>query len=191
MVSVRNSNNSVVEILVGLFILAGMLALLVLALKVSGMGNVVGTHGYHISAPFDNVGDLKIRAPVTISGVRVGEVTGIRLDENTFRAVVTMQINPNENGIPTDSSASILTQGLLGSNYISITPGFDNTYLKEGDKLIDTHPAIILENIIGQVMYKLNNSSDEPKATVVKNTENGNANTNPNANMNMNMNMNK
>lgn len=163
MVNVRNGNNSAVEILVGLFILAGVLALLALALKVSGLGNVVGDNGYQISAPFDNVGDLKIRAPVTISGVRIGEVTGIKLDPNTYRAVVTMQINPTQNEIPSDSSASILTQGLLGSNYISITPGFDDSFLKQGDKINDTHPAIILENIIGQVMYKLNGSSDSNK----------------------------
>lgn len=153
-------NNKIVELMVGLFILGGMAALLVLALKVSGLGNVVGDNGYHISAAFDNVGDLKIRAPVTIAGVRVGEVTGIKLDQQTFRAIVTMQISPDQNEIPLDSSASILTQGLLGSNYISLTPGFDNTFLKEGDKIDNTHPAIILENIIGQVMYKLNGSND-------------------------------
>ncbi len=153
-------NNKIVEILVGLFILGGICALLVLALKVSGLGNTVGNNGYHINAAFDNVGDLKIRAPVTISGVRVGEVTGIKLDQQTFRAVVTMQISPDQNEIPLDSSASILTQGLLGSNYISLTPGFDNSFLKEGDKINNTHPAIILENIIGQVMYKLGGSSD-------------------------------
>lgn len=154
-------NNKIVEIMVGLFILGGMLALLVLALKVSGLGNVVGDNGYHINATFDNVGDLKIRAPVTIAGVRVGEVTGIKLDQQTFRAVVTMQISPDQNEIPLDSSASILTQGLLGSNYISLSPGFDATFLKEGDKINNTHPAIILENIIGQVMYKLSSGNDK------------------------------
>ncbi len=147
--------------MVGLFILGGAIALFVLALKVSGLGNVVGEDGYHINATFDNVGDLKIRAPVTIAGVRVGEVTGIKLDQQTFRAVVTMQINPRQDEIPVDSSASILTQGLLGSNYISLSPGFDNTFLKEGGSIDNTHPAIILENIIGQVMYKLNGSGDK------------------------------
>jgi phospholipid/cholesterol/gamma-HCH transport system substrate-binding protein len=164
-------NNKAVEILVGLFILGGICALLVLALKVSGLGNVVGTNGYHINATFDNVGDLKIRAPITIAGVRVGEVTGIKLDQQTFRAVVTMQINPDQNEIPLDSSASILTQGLLGSNYISLTPGFENVFLKEGDKINNTHPAIILENIIGQVMYKLGGSGDNKSGN---NSENNN-----------------
>lgn len=154
-------NNKYVEIMVGLFILGAVGALFVLALKVSGLGNVVGNNGYHINATFDNVGDLKIRAPVTIAGVRVGEVTGIKLNQQTFRAVVTMQINPNENEIPVDSSASILTQGLLGSNYISLTPGFDNNFLKEGSAIDNTHPAIILENIIGQVMYKLNSGDNK------------------------------
>lgn len=163
-------NKKIVEILVGLFILGGICALLVLALKVSGLGNVVGNNGYHISATFDNVGDLKIRAPITIAGVRIGEVTGIKLDQQTFRAIVTMQINPDQNEIPLDSSASILTQGLLGSNYISLTPGFDNTFLKEGDKIDNTHPAIILENIIGQVMYKLGGSSDNKSNNNNENT---------------------
>jgi phospholipid/cholesterol/gamma-HCH transport system substrate-binding protein len=180
-------NSKAIEILVGLFIVAGMVALLVLALKVSGLGNVVGTNGYRITAAFDNVGDLKVRAPVTIAGVRVGEVAGIHLDNQTFRAVVTLQINPDENDIPTDSSASILTQGLLGSNYISLTPGFDNTFLKDGDKIDNTHPAIILENIIGQVMFKLNNSSGNSSSTNIK-TGNNNTTSNNISNNSINSN---
>jgi phospholipid/cholesterol/gamma-HCH transport system substrate-binding protein len=149
-----------IELTVGLFLIAGILSLLVLAFQVSGLSNVAGRNGYEIVAAFDNVGDLKVRAPVSIGGVRVGEVTAIRLDKNTFRALVTMQINPEQNTIPADSSASILTEGLLGSNYISITPGFSDTNLKNGDKISNTHSALILENIIGQFMYKLNTPSN-------------------------------
>lgn len=148
-----------IEILVGLFLVAGILSLVMLAFQVSGLANVVGRGGYVVTADFDNIGDLRVRAPVSISGVRVGEVTAIQLNASTFRAVVTMHIDPNQNKIPTDSTASIFTEGLLGSNYISLTPGFSDTNLKNGDKIQTTHSALILENLIGQLMYKLGPSS--------------------------------
>jgi phospholipid/cholesterol/gamma-HCH transport system substrate-binding protein len=153
-----------IEIMVGAFLLAGILALLVLAFQVSGLTNIVGTHGYQVSAAFDNVGDLRVRAPVSVGGVRIGEVTGIQLDHKTFKAIVSMQINPQQNSIPNDSAASILTQGLLGSNYISLTPGFSDTNLKNGDKILTTHSAIILENLIGQLMYKFSNNDKNDKS---------------------------
>lgn len=145
-----------IEISVGIFMLAGILALLVLALKVSGLSNSVGSNGYIISATFDNIGGLKPRAPVTIAGVRIGQVAGIELDRSTFKALVKIKIDKSDNTIPTDSSATILTEGLLGSNYISLTPGFEETFLKEGDRLENTHPALILENLIGQLLFNIN-----------------------------------
>lgn len=148
------------EISVGLFVLAGIIALLVLALKISGLSSYVGNQGYEVIANFDNIGGLKIRSPVTISGVRVGEVSDIQLDSKTFKAVVTLRLNPDQNKIPADSSASILTQGLLGSNYISLTPGFDETYLKTGSRIDNTHPALILENLIGQLVFSLKNQGN-------------------------------
>jgi phospholipid/cholesterol/gamma-HCH transport system substrate-binding protein len=150
-----------IEIMVGTFLLAGILAMLVLAFQVSGLTNIVGTNGFTVTAAFDNVGDLRVRAPVSVGGVRIGEVSGIQLDHKTFKAIVSMQINPDQDSIPNDSSASILTQGLLGSNYISITPGFSDTNIKNNDKITVTHSAIILENLIGQLMYKLNNDKDD------------------------------
>ena len=149
-----------VEIVVGLFLLAGILSLVMLAFQVSGLANVVGRNGYEVKADFDNIGDLRIHAPVSIGGVHVGEVMGIQLNPSTFKAVVTMHIDPNQNAIPTDSSASIFTEGLLGSNYISLTPGFSDTNLKNGDKIQTTHSALILENLIGQLMYKIGSGSD-------------------------------
>lgn len=152
------------ETLVGLFMLAGMLALLVLALKVSGLSTTLnGSNGYFVTANFDNIGSLKPRAPVTIAGVRVGEVANIRLDKNTFRALVTMRINATETNIPADTSASIFTQGLLGANYISLTPGYEQVYLKNGDALDNTHPALILENLIGQLLFSITKDSGEKK----------------------------
>ena len=148
-----------IEILVGLFLVAGILSLIMLAFQVSGLANIVGRHGYTITADFDNIGGLRIRAPVSVSGVRIGEVTGIQLNPTTFKAMVTMSIAPNQNAIPSDSTASIFTEGLLGSNYISLSPGFSDTNLKNGDKIQTTHSALILENLIGQLMYKLGPSS--------------------------------
>ncbi len=148
-----------VEIIVGLFMLAGILALLVLALKVSGLSNYTSTSGYVVTASFDNVGDLKVRAPVTVSGVKVGEVTAIGLDTTTFKAVVTMRLNPDQTKLPTDSSASIFTQGLLGSNYINLNPGFDQSYLTNGSVIDNTHPALILENLIGQFLFNMKGPS--------------------------------
>lgn len=124
------TNTRAIEITVGIFILIGFLALLMLALQVSGLGNVVGNDGYKVTATFNNTGDLRVRAPVSVAGVRIGEVSAITLDPTTYRAVVTMQLEKNSQ-IPVDSSASIFTEGLLGSNYISINPGFSKYFSKK------------------------------------------------------------
>ncbi len=160
-----------IEIIVGLFMLAGILALLVLALKVSGLGAYASSSGYTVTANFDNVGDLKVRAPVTISGVKVGEVTGITLNTTTFKAAVMIRLYPDQNKIPTDSSASIFTQGLLGSNYVNLSPGFDETYLTNGSVIDNTHPALILENLIGQLLFSLKNSGGDDSNKKASNTE--------------------
>ncbi len=148
--------NKVVDFIVGLFILLGLLGLLVLAFKVSGLTTIIGNDSYYVvTAEFDNIGSLKVRAPVTVSGVTVGRVKDIVLDPATFRAKVTLQIKNQFNQFPKDTSASILTQGLLGSNYISLTPGFDQKTLKSGGIIETTHSALILENLIGQLMFNL------------------------------------
>lgn len=154
----------VLEFIVGLFMLAGLLALVFLAFKVSGLVVVGQRHYYTITAEFDNVGDLKVRAPVEVSGVTVGRVTRIQLNDNNFRAVVTMEINQQTNSLPTDTAAEILTQGILGSNYISLTPGFEEANLKNGDRIETTHSAIILENLVGQLLYNLKSSKSSAAA---------------------------
>lgn len=151
------------ETLVGAFILAGIAALFMLALKVSGLSDEMYQKGYQIKANFDNIGGLKPRAPVTVAGVKIGQVTDIQLNKNTFKATVVMTIDSNQNTLPSDSSASIFTEGLLGSNYISLTPGYDETFLKNGDIIQNTHPALVLENLIGQFMFKLSNSDSKQK----------------------------
>ena len=148
-----------IDFIVGLFMLAGLLGLLVLAFKVSGLTTVVSNgNNYSITADFDNVGALKVRALVSVSGVTVGRVMEIKLDPTTFRARVTLQINDKYNKFPMDTSASILTQGLLGSNYISLTPGFDQKILKAGGRIQTTHSALILENLVGQLIFNLQNN---------------------------------
>ncbi|EKE00759.1 MAG: ABC-type transport system involved in resistance to organic solvents periplasmic component [uncultured bacterium] len=145
----------IVELLVGLFMLAGILAMFALAFKVSGLSQYSSRDSFHVSAIFDNIGDLKVRAPVTIAGVRVGEVDSISIDANNFKAEVGMRIDKRQNKLPADTTAKILTAGLIGANYIELIPGYGESDLKEGVVIIDTQPAIILENLIGQLMYKL------------------------------------
>lgn len=151
----------IIEIWVGLFMLFGILALLVLAFKVSGLSSSIGENGYNITAAFDNVGGLKIRSPVSLAGVHIGEVSTIKLDNVLFKAIVTMKIDPKYKQLPVDTSASILTQGLLGANYISLTPGFAHAFLTNNGVVHDTHPALILEDLIGQLIFSLKNSGEK------------------------------
>lgn len=153
-----------VEIAVGLFIIIASAAFLFLAFKVSGLVNFNDNKSYYLQADFANVGDLKVRAPVTIAGVRIGEVAGIDLDPDSFIARITMKIHQGSTHIPRyETSARILTEGILGSNYISITPGFtesedqgeDAAYLRDGDVIQHTQPALILENIIGELFFNI------------------------------------
>lgn len=143
------------EALVGIFILFAAIALALLALKVSGLTSWFPEKHYTVYAAFDDIGNLKTKAPVKIGGVTIGEVSEIILDRATFKAVVSLQINAAVNDIPDDSSAGIYTAGLLGDNYISIAPMYSPTFLKEGSTIHYTHPAMILEKLIGQFIYKL------------------------------------
>lgn len=146
----------VIETVVGFFILLGLLALLVLAFEVSDLTTYRKNNSYEVIASFDNIGDLKVRAPVTIAGVRVGQVANISLDHLTYKAKVILKINHQDDNIPIDSAASIVTAGLLGANFIAISPGFEESYLKNGDKIEETHSAIQLEQMIGQLLFSMN-----------------------------------
>jgi phospholipid/cholesterol/gamma-HCH transport system substrate-binding protein len=144
--------NRTLEIGTGLFVLLGFAALLFLTTQLPAGGLKFGgaKAGYHVTAEFDNVGDLKVGSPVSISGVRVGQVTGIRFDSRTFKAVVSMRIDPQYNQIPEDSFASIQTQGLLGGKYIGLSPGGLDTFLKDGSQIEQTQSAIVLESLINK-----------------------------------------
>lgn len=153
-----------IETCVGLFLVAAILSLIALAFKVSGLTSFFQTPGYTVSADFDEIGQLKVRASVKMGGVTVGEVTGIKLDPTSFKAIVKMRINSSVNEIPSDSSVSILTAGLLGDNYVAITPMYGTEFLKDGSVIQETHSAMILEKLIGQFMYKISNSGSSDKA---------------------------
>ncbi len=142
-----------IEISTGFFIILGFVSLLFLATQTTNIQAYSGNGGYTVTASFTNVGGLKVRAPVTMAGVHVGQVTAIRLDPRTFSAIVSMQISQRYNQIPDDSSASILTSGLLGEQYIGLTPGGSETFLKNGSRIQLTQSAIILENLIGQFLF--------------------------------------
>ncbi len=141
------------EILVGAFVAAGVVALFFLALQVSNLGTVSGEEGYNVEARFDNIGGIKIKAPVTMAGVRVGRVTAITFDKETFEAVVTLTIDKQYDQIPDDTFAKIFTAGLLGEQYIGLDAGGSDIYLEEGGKLQLTQSALVLEEVIGQFLF--------------------------------------
>ena len=151
------------ELWVGLFVAAGILALAMLAFKVGNLTTADVLNGYRVTAHFDNVGGLKAKAAVTMAGVRIGRVTGISFDEKSYQALVTMDIDGRYSNIPKDSSANILTSGLLGDQYIGIEPGGEETYLKNGDSIIRTQSALVLEKLIGQVLFSKSTESEPPK----------------------------
>jgi len=146
-------NRKSLELWVGLFVAAGILALAMLAFKVGNLTSADVMNGYKVSARFDNVGGLKVKAAVTMAGVRIGRVSAIAFDDKKYQALVTMDIDGRYQIIPKDSSASILTSGLLGDQYIGIEPGGDDVALKNGDNFLRTQSALVLEKLVGQVIF--------------------------------------
>lgn len=145
-------NKTVLDLWVGIFVIAGMGALLFLALKVGSMNAVKASEGYEVVAAFDNIGGLKARAPVKSAGVVVGRVSDISFDSQAYEALVTLRIDKRY-AFPKDTSAAILTSGLLGEQYIGIEAGGDSVKLKDKDRIKITQSAVVLENLIGQFLY--------------------------------------
>ena len=145
-------NRSTLDLWVGIFVTIGIAAILFLSLKVGNLLTVSNDQGYSLEAEFDNIGSLKLRAPVKAAGVVVGRVEGIKLDPATYQAVVTMRINRGYE-FTKDTIASILTSGLLGEVYIGLDSGGDTKMLANGDKIARTQSAIVLEKLIGQFMF--------------------------------------
>jgi len=160
--------NRTLEIGTGLFVLLGFAALLFLTtqLPANGLKFRTAKSGYHVSAEFDNIGDLKVGSPVTMAGVRVGEVAGIRFDSKDYKAVVSLRIDLQYQQIPEDSFASIETQGLLGGKYIGISPGGLDSYLKDGGRIDQTQSAIVLESLINKFFanYSSKGGGEQTKA---------------------------
>jgi phospholipid/cholesterol/gamma-HCH transport system substrate-binding protein len=141
-----------IDLWVGVFVSAGLVALLVLALKVGNATSITASNGYHLIAAFDNIGGLKVRAPVKSAGVVVGRVEDIRFDNQKFVARVTLRIDRSFE-FPKDTAASILTSGLLGEQYVGLDGGGDAQMLKDGEQLKLTQSAVVLEKLIGQFLY--------------------------------------
>ncbi len=153
-------NARTIEIAVGLFVLAGLAAVLVLAMQVSNIAAFQRTDGYTIIGSFGNIGGLKERAPVTMAGVTVGRVASIGLDPDSYDARVAMTIRGDLDELPSDTSARILTSGLLGEQYVGLEPGGMPDVLGEGDELMLTQSALVLENLISQFIYGQESGED-------------------------------
>ena len=145
-------SRTAVDLWVGIFVTAGMIALLVLALKVGNASSVSETDGYRVVAEFDNIGGLKVRAPVKSAGVVVGRVDKVQFDNKKFVGRVTLLIDKSYQ-FPKDTIGSILTAGLLGEQYVGLDGGGDDQMLKDGDTMKMTQSAVVLEKIIGQFLY--------------------------------------
>ena len=165
----------------GTFVLLGFAALFFLTTQTTSRGlSFASPPHYDLTAKFDNIGDLRVGAPVSMSGVEMGRVTKIGFDSREYKAVVTMRMDARYNQIPTDSDASIYTQGLLGGKFVGLTAGGAETYLKDKDQIDFTQSAFVLENLIGQVLANFAKSAtpdagksktDAPAAAESKATE--------------------
>ena len=149
------------EIWVGLFVAIGLIALFFVAMQVSNLGEFRSAkESYVVKAHFGNVGGLRVRAPVSMAGVTVGRVERIGFDDKRYEAVVEMRIAPEFRSLPDDTSASILTAGLLGEQYVGLSAGGSDTYLKDGDEIELTQSAMVLEQLISRFLF---NKAEEGK----------------------------
>ena len=146
------------EIMVGAFVAVGCAALFMLAMKVSNLSTLSSKDGYHLTAYFENIGGLKVRSPITVSGVKIGQVTGIVFDPQRLKAKVTLQIDLSHNYFSSDTAASIYTAGLLGEQYIALEPGAEDDTLKDGDVVEFTQSALVLEEIVSKFISKVASS---------------------------------
>jgi phospholipid/cholesterol/gamma-HCH transport system substrate-binding protein len=153
---VNVGNTKLRDMIVGLFVLLGLGAIAYLSFSIGGAG--YSGDGMTIYAVFDQVADLKTRAPVQIAGVKVGQVMSVELDD-TYRAKVTMTVNADLE-LPVDSSAGVMTSGLLGDRYVQIELGAEDAILVDGDQVGYTESAMLLERVIGKALYNFNNKDD-------------------------------
>ena len=152
-----------IDISTGLFVLLGFAAILFLATQISSREFTLNSTSYRLRADFENIGGLKQGAPVSMAGVTIGRVDGIQYDMKLLKAVVTLRIDGRYDEIPNDSDASIFTAGLLGGQYVGLSPGGSEEYFKNGDRIEFVQDAVVLENLISK--YLFNQASKEPPAT--------------------------
>jgi len=150
------------ELLVGLFFTLGVAAVFILTVRVASFDAGSAGDSFAVTADFENIGGLKPGAAVTMAGVRIGRVRDIVVDPTTFEARVTMRIEKGYDNLPKDSNAAIFTAGLLGEQYIGLSPGGDEAVLAEGDKIKFTQSALVLENLIGQFVAGMASGEKEP-----------------------------
>lgn len=156
-------NTRKTEILVGLFVAAGLAALFMLAMKVSNLNIYSSDDGFEVSARFEDISGLKVRSEVTMAGVRIGRVSDISFDPKRLEAVVKMRIDSQYNTLPRDSSASIYTAGLLGEKYVGLEAGGDEASLKDHDSIKLTQSSLVLEKLISRFVDKFVEGSDNKK----------------------------
>jgi phospholipid/cholesterol/gamma-HCH transport system substrate-binding protein len=162
-------NSRALDLGTGLFVLLGFAAFFFLTTQTTSRGLSFGSKPhYDLKAKFDNVGDLKVGAPVSMSGVEIGRVASIDFDSKEYKAAVVLHVNSQFNQIPIDSDASIYTQGLLGGKFIGITAGGAETYLKDKDQIDFTQSAFVLENLIGQFLANFARSGGEAEPATEK-----------------------
>jgi phospholipid/cholesterol/gamma-HCH transport system substrate-binding protein len=142
-----------VEFGTGLFVFLGIVALFFLTTRVTNFDSYEGDKGYTLTARFDNIGSLKLRSPVAMSGVKIGRVTSIEFDDEMLEAVVELRIDASYDQIPNDSDASILTQGILGGQYIGLEPGGSEEYFVDSDEIQFTQSALVLEKLISKYLF--------------------------------------
>ena len=145
-------NRATIDLWVGIFVVAGIGGLLFLALKVGNLASFSSTQQYQVQAKFSNIGGLKVRAPVKSAGVVVGRIADIRFDNETYEAIVSMNLDYSYQ-FPRDTTAKILTSGILGEQYLGLEAGGDGVMLKNGDRLRLTQSAVVLENLISQFLF--------------------------------------
>ena len=150
-----------VEFGTGLFVFLGVLALFVLTTRVTNFDSYSGEEGYTLTGRFDNVGSLKLRSPVAMSGVTIGRVASIEFDPEMLEAVVTMRIDSRYATIPNDSDASVLTQGILGGQYIGLEPGGSEDSFQDNDEIQFTQSALVLEQLISKYLFSQADSEGE------------------------------
>jgi phospholipid/cholesterol/gamma-HCH transport system substrate-binding protein len=156
-------NRSTIDLWVGIFVAAGFAALLFLSLKVANLATFSTSQIYQVQAKFANIGGLKVRGPIKSAGVVVGRVADIRFDNESYEAIVTMNLD-TEFRFPRDTTAKILTSGILGEQYVGLEAGGDGVMLKSGDRLRLTQSAVVLENLISQFLFnKAAEGKDEKK----------------------------